>query len=145
MGGHRSEEHTSELQSQFHLVCRLLLEKKKLVYNASMERILFDGRPYLHSASLPGMAERTITVGSVSKEYRMIGWRVGCVVGPTELIADVDRVNVYKVLTTVVLTRRAAGAALDSPDSELAEAVAKWHRERILMVEELRGEPLFFF
>src|SRR5689334_24554951 len=26
---HRSEEHTSELQSQFHLVCRLLLEKKK--------------------------------------------------------------------------------------------------------------------
>src|SRR5689334_23837115 len=27
--GHRSEEHTSELQSQFHLVCRLLLEKKK--------------------------------------------------------------------------------------------------------------------
>src|SRR5689334_23548676 len=28
-GGARSEEHTSELQSQFHLVCRLLLEKKK--------------------------------------------------------------------------------------------------------------------
>src|SRR5689334_11112982 len=28
-GDHRSEEHTSELQSQFHLVCRLLLEKKK--------------------------------------------------------------------------------------------------------------------
>src|SRR5438309_8127894 len=28
-GGYRSEEHTSELQSQFHLVCRLLLEKKK--------------------------------------------------------------------------------------------------------------------
>src|SRR5689334_23855974 len=28
-GAHRSEEHTSELQSQFHLVCRLLLEKKK--------------------------------------------------------------------------------------------------------------------
>src|SRR5689334_24122066 len=29
MGASRSEEHTSELQSQFHLVCRLLLEKKK--------------------------------------------------------------------------------------------------------------------
>src|SRR5438309_7000776 len=29
-GAHRSEEHTSELQSQFHLVCRLLLEKKKM-------------------------------------------------------------------------------------------------------------------
>src|SRR5438309_2813012 len=30
-GGGRSEEHTSELQSQFHLVCRLLLEKKKII------------------------------------------------------------------------------------------------------------------
>src|SRR5689334_23472821 len=30
-GGFRSEEHTSELQSQFHLVCRLLLEKKKIM------------------------------------------------------------------------------------------------------------------
>src|SRR5689334_24278423 len=30
--GARSEEHTSELQSQFHLVCRLLLEKKKKIY-----------------------------------------------------------------------------------------------------------------
>src|SRR5689334_23546794 len=31
IGGLRSEEHTSELQSQFHLVCRLLLEKKKKI------------------------------------------------------------------------------------------------------------------
>src|SRR5689334_24657649 len=30
----RSEEHTSELQSQFHLVCRLLLEKKKQLYSS---------------------------------------------------------------------------------------------------------------
>src|SRR6267143_5733327 len=32
----RSEEHTSELQSQFHLVCRLLLEKKKKTYNRNI-------------------------------------------------------------------------------------------------------------
>src|SRR5689334_24376175 len=32
-GERRSEEHTSELQSQFHLVCRLLLEKKKITWN----------------------------------------------------------------------------------------------------------------
>src|SRR6266481_8023815 len=31
-GARRSEEHTSELQSQFHLVCRLLLEKKKTTF-----------------------------------------------------------------------------------------------------------------
>jgi aspartate/methionine/tyrosine aminotransferase len=42
-----------------------------------MERILYDKLEYVHPASFPGMAERTITVGSVSKEYRMIGWRIG--------------------------------------------------------------------
>src|SRR5689334_24780885 len=36
--GHRSEEHTSELQSQFHLVCRLLLAKKKPSF---VRRILY--------------------------------------------------------------------------------------------------------
>jgi hypothetical protein len=42
---------------------------------AAMERLLFDGREPLHPAGLPGMAERTITVGSSAKELRMIGWR----------------------------------------------------------------------
>src|SRR2546430_9703089 len=38
VGEHRSEEHTSELQSQSNLVCRLLLEKKKNIYNMSVIR-----------------------------------------------------------------------------------------------------------
>src|SRR5438309_8232905 len=37
----RSEEHTSELQSQFHLVCRLLLEKKKLIETRTSSRNIF--------------------------------------------------------------------------------------------------------
>src|SRR5262245_29799939 len=76
-----------------------------LVYNAAMERILFDARPYLHPASLPGMAERTVTVGSASKEYRMIGWRVGWVVGPAGVLADVAKVCIYNVVAPVGLTQ----------------------------------------
>src|SRR6185503_10511855 len=101
-----------------------------LIYNAAMERILFDGRPYLHPAGLPGMAERTITVGSVSKEYRMIGWRVGWVVGPRAIMADIARVGIYNVVTPVGLTQKAAAAALRSPDSDLSGAVAEWQRRR---------------
>lgn len=54
-----------------------------------MERILFDGRTYFHPVTLPGMLPLTITIGSVSKEYRMIGWRIGWVVGPESIILDV--------------------------------------------------------
>src|SRR2546430_12536479 len=52
IGSHRSEEHTSELQSQSNLVCRLLLEKKKIFdVLASKYRITYDflyGTPKLH-------------------------------------------------------------------------------------------------
>src|SRR5262249_40877590 len=99
-----------------------------LLYNAAMERILYDGRPYLHPAGLPGMAERTITVGSVSKEYRMIGWRVGWVTGPADIIRDVAKVGIYNVVTPVGLTQKAAAAALKVPDSDLASAIAEWQR-----------------
>src|SRR5258708_24386738 len=52
----RSEEHTSELQSPDHLVCRLLLEKKKMIYCAT-EHL----RRYRQLASHSGMDERKIT------------------------------------------------------------------------------------
>lgn len=60
-----------------------------LIYNAAMERVLYDGRRSSHPAALEGMRERTLTVGSASKEHRMVGWRIGWVTGPRALIADV--------------------------------------------------------
>ena len=56
-----------------------------LILDTAMERLLFDGRQPIHPAGLPGMASRTISVGSSAKELRMIGWRVGWIVGPEEL------------------------------------------------------------
>jgi aspartate/methionine/tyrosine aminotransferase len=113
-----------------------------LLYNAAMERIIYDGRAYRHPAALPGMAERTITVGSVSKEYRMIGWRVGWVVGPPDVMADVAKVSIYNVVTPVGIAQPAAAAALTAAADGLADAVAEWERRRDLVVAELDGLPL---
>ncbi len=113
-----------------------------LLYNAAMERILYDGRAYLHPAQLPGMAERTITVGSVSKEYRMIGWRVGWVVGPKPILADVARVGLYNVVSPVGIAQEAAAAALSTPEGDLAVAIAEWQRRRDVISKELEGLPL---
>jgi N-succinyldiaminopimelate aminotransferase len=113
-----------------------------LLYNAAMERILYDDLPVIHPASFPGMAERTITVGSVAKEYSMIGWRVGWVVGPENLIADIARVSIYNVVSPVGLTQSGAAAALRSPDDYVTNAVAEWQRRRDVVLEELDGLPL---
>jgi len=109
-----------------------------LLYNAAMERILYDGRAYLHPASLDGMAERTVTIGSVSKEYRMIGWRVGWAVGPARAIKDVARAHIYNVVTPTGIAQFAAQAALESPEDEVTEAVREWERRRDAVVDQLR-------
>src|SRR2546430_12715669 len=49
LGGERSEEHTSELQSQSNLVCRLLLEKKRRTQHFSHQRRLLQTRRYAFS------------------------------------------------------------------------------------------------
>jgi aspartate/methionine/tyrosine aminotransferase len=108
-----------------------------LIYNAAMERIVFDGRPVIHPATLDGMADRVITVGSVSKELRMIGWRVGWVAGPRAVMPDVTRAHLFNVVTPVGLTQRAAVEALRTPDTDVEAAVAEWQRRRDVVVEEL--------
>ena len=101
-----------------------------LLYDAAMERILYDGAPYLHPASLPGMAERTITVGAVSKEQRMIGWRVGWVIGPPDIVDDIGLVSISNVVCPVGIAQAAAAAALAAPAADLEAAVAEWQRRR---------------
>jgi aspartate/methionine/tyrosine aminotransferase len=110
-----------------------------LIYDAAMERILFDGREVLHPASLPGMAERTITVGSASKELRMIGWRIGWIVGPKDLIADIGLVGISNVVCQVGLAMEAVAVALEAPAEDVAAAVATWQSRRDLILRELAG------
>ena len=113
-----------------------------LLYNAAMERILYDGRDYIHPARVDGLAERTITVGSVSKEYRMIGWRVGWVVGPAPIMDRIGLVSIYNVVTPVGLSQPGALAALTDPaGAGVEEAVATWERRRDTVQAELSGLP----
>lgn len=110
-----------------------------LLYNAAMERILFDGRPVVHPAGIEGMAERTVTVGSVSKEYRMIGWRVGWVVAPQTLIDDIARVHIYNAVTPTGIAQPGALAALSEPDADFRSCLAEWEHRRDVVTEQLRG------
>ncbi len=110
-----------------------------MIYDSAMERILFDGLEPVHPASFPGMAERTITVGSVSKEYRMIGWRVGWIVAPPGIVDDVGLVNISNVVCNVGIAQAAATVALETPGSDVAAATAEWQRRRDTILGELGG------
>jgi len=112
-----------------------------LIYDAAMERILYDGRPVIHPASLRGMDEHVITVGSASKELRMIGWRVGWIVAPERIMSDIALVSMANVVVPVGIAQEAATVALESGDQNVASAVLEWQRRRDAMLIELDGLP----
>lgn len=113
-----------------------------IVHDAAMERILYTDAPVLHPASLPGMAERVITIGSVSKEYRMIGWRVGWIVGPAAIMKDIGLVSLTNVVCQVGIAMPGAAAALTSKDDGVAAATFEWRARRDLILGELRDLPV---
>jgi aspartate/methionine/tyrosine aminotransferase len=75
-------------------ICELCVANDLLlILDTAMERLVYDNGKVSHPAGLPGMEERTITVGSSAKELRMIGWRVGWIVAPERFIPDVTAVS----------------------------------------------------
>jgi aspartate/methionine/tyrosine aminotransferase len=113
-----------------------------LLYDAAMDQILFDGIASRHPAALEQLSERTITLGGVSKNYRMIGWRVGWVVGPAEVMGDIAFAAIYNTTVTSGFAQIGAHAALTSDDDGVADAVRQWQARRDLIVEELDGLPV---
>jgi aspartate/methionine/tyrosine aminotransferase len=115
-----------------------------LIYDAAMESIRFDGCPPSHPAAHDALAARTVTVGSASKELRMIGWRVGWVVGPADILADIRLVGLTNVVCQVGLAQAAVAAALSDPgaDADIAAATAEWHRRCAAVLRELDGYPV---
>ena len=114
-----------------------------LIYDAAMERIRFDGQRPCHPATHDGLAARTITVGSASKELRMIGWRVGWVTGPATIVADIRLVGLTNVVCQVGLAQRAVAAALDAADSDadVAAATAQWQQRGEEVLRQLARYP----
>lgn len=113
-----------------------------LLYDAAMERILYDKRPVIHPASLPNMRERTVTVGAASKELRMIGWRVGWVVGPKTIMDDIGLVSISNVVCQAGISMAGVAAALNASDDGLKDALHVWEQRRNTLLQELDGLPV---
>jgi aspartate/methionine/tyrosine aminotransferase len=113
-----------------------------LLYDAAMERLLFDGRPLVHPVRLPGMVDRTVIVGSLSKEHRMIGWRVGWVAGPADIVESVGWAHVYNTTMPTALSRFPAAAVLRGDQGHVADCVAELEARRDVILEALAGWPV---
>jgi len=112
-----------------------------LIVDAAMERLLYEGRQVIHPAGFAGMRERTVTVGSASKELRLIGWRVGWIVGPQPYMPDIAAVSIANCVVPVGIAQDAAAIALADSRTSMHDYVSELQRRRDLLIDELRGLP----
>ena len=81
------------------------------------EHLWYDGHPHIPIATLPGMAERTVTIGSAGKSFSFTGWKVGWASGPTDLIRAVRAVRQHLSFVSGGPFQYAVAAGLRLPDS----------------------------
>jgi len=85
------------------------------------EEVVFDGLAHLPIASLPGMAERTVKVGSAGKIFSLTGWKVGWVVAPRALSATIAKAHQFLTFTTPPNLQAAVAYGLGKEETYFAE------------------------
>jgi aspartate/methionine/tyrosine aminotransferase len=129
-------------QEEWEAMADLVLDRDLLlIYWGFMESVLYDDRPIIHPASLPEMRDRTITIGGVSIEYRMIGWRIGWVVSDADTADAIGKAHIYNGLVASGFGQAGAVAALRSDPDDLTTAVGEFQRRRDTVMDELSGLP----
>lgn len=97
--------------------------------------------PFEPFVTIPGMAERTITLNSLSKDYVMTGWRIGYVLGPPEVVRAMKDVNENSVFTAPSVSQRAALHALRMRH-EIVPPIRELYRDRLMHAyERVCGTP----
>ncbi|HEY9622389.1 MAG TPA: aminotransferase class I/II-fold pyridoxal phosphate-dependent enzyme [Crinalium sp.] len=109
------------------------------------EHILYDGTEHVALATLPGMAERTVTINGLSKTYSVTGWRVGYIIAPPELTSAIRKVHDFLTVGAAAPLQRAGVAAMQLPLSYYAELVKTYQTKRDIITQTLDqvGVPYF--
>ena len=102
-------------------VARIAIENDVLVLSdEAYEHLWFDDTPHVPIATLPGMWERTVTIGSGGKSFSFTGWKVGWATGPRDLIAAVRVVRQHLSFVSGGPFQYAMAEGLALPDEYFA-------------------------
>ncbi|MDA1096930.1 MAG: aminotransferase class I/II-fold pyridoxal phosphate-dependent enzyme [Chloroflexi bacterium] len=103
----------------------------RLVYNPDEGHLSFP--------SLPGMKERTVLLGGLSKAYAMTGWRVGYAAGPADIIAAMTKVHQYTMMSAPTVAQEAAVEALRNGEVDVQAMLEAYGQRRRILVNGLRS------
>ena len=105
------------------------------------EHLVFDGE-HIPVATLPGMAERTLTISSVGKSFSFTGWKIGWCSGPAELVAATRTVKQFLTFAGGTPLQHAAAAALRLPRADVQARRDDLRAKRDQLCDGLRAAGL---
>jgi aspartate/methionine/tyrosine aminotransferase len=112
-----------------------------VISDEAYEHLVFDGTRHVSLASLPGMAERTVSVYTLSKSYAMTGWRVGYMVSPPALRPVLGPLLAFYTTHGVFpAVQSAARAALTGPQDAVETMRLAYQERRDLLLAGLAGQ-----
>ncbi len=103
------------------------------------EHLVFDGGQHVPICTLPGMADRTVTIGSAGKTFSFTGWKVGWVTGSAELVTAVRTTKQFLTYVSAGPFQYAVAEALGSPQQVYDELRDDLQAKRDLLCEGLEG------
>jgi aspartate/methionine/tyrosine aminotransferase len=108
-----------------------------VIFNGAVDKVVYDGKTVINPATLPGLRERTITVGCVTKNYNMVGWRIGWAAGPRELLQPVHDIHIFNGIMASGYSEAGAAAALAGPQDYVSASVQTYRRRRDALIARL--------
>jgi aminotransferase len=125
-------------RAEMELIAGLCIEHGAIAITDEIyEHLVFRGE-HVSMATLPGMADRTITISGASKTFSVTGWRVGWLIAPASLTAGIRKVHDFLTVGAAHPLQVAVATALDLPASFYVELLGDYQERRDAMVMGLR-------
>ena len=124
-------------REELALIAELCVEHDAVAFTDDIyEHIVYAGE-HVPLATLPGMAERTVAINSLSKTYSVTGWRVGWVIAPPHLTSAIRKVHDFLTVGAAAPLQAAGTVAIQMPDDYYRSLADGYRQRRDLLVEAL--------
>ena len=107
--------------------------------------LTYGDRKHVSIAEIDGMKERTLIVSGFSKAYAMTGWRLGYILGPSEILSYITKLHQYGIMSSPTTAQYAAIEALRNGDNDVMAMRSDYDIRRRLIVGKLNEIGLTCF